>query len=87
LLVVSAYTPRAFVSNKTLDFGSALRFIEGVFNIPEGALGFADARASNDLGNFFDFRHRPRAFATVPAALDANFFINDTTASEPPDND
>jgi hypothetical protein len=87
LLVVSAYTPRAFVSNKVHDFGSMLRFVEGVFNLGEGSLGLADARARNDLSNFFNFRAKPRAFQKVPAPLDANFFINDTRPPEPPDND
>jgi phospholipase C len=87
LLVISAYTPRATVSNETHDFGSMLRFVEGVFNIREGSLGYADARATNDLDIFFDFKKTPRSFQAIPAPLDANFFINDTRPPEPPDND
>ena len=87
LVVVSAYTPPAYVNNDRLDFGSMLRFIQGVFNIPEGSLGFADARADNDLASFFNFRQPPRQFQTIPAAVDADFFIHDKRPPEPPDND
>jgi len=87
MIVVSAYTPKASVNNSRHDFGSILRFIEGVFDIPEGALKFADARANNDLSAFFNFKAKPRVYQTIPAPLDADFFINDTTPPEPPDDD
>jgi phospholipase C len=87
LLVVSAYTSRAFVSNTRLDFGSILKFVESVFNIPEGSLGFADERATRDLHEFFDFTRPRRNFKTIAAPLDANFFINDKRPPEPPDID
>jgi phospholipase C len=87
LVVVSAYTPPAYVSNDQLDFGSMLRFTQGIFNLGEGSLGFADARANGDLNTFFQFTQSPRPFQTVPARLNADFFINDKTPPEPPDND
>jgi phospholipase C len=87
LLVVSAYTPKGYVSNVTHDFGSILNFIESVFNIREGSLGFADERANGDLREFFRFRRRIRRFRTFQAPLDANFFINDKRPPEPPDTD
>ena len=86
-IVVSAYTPAAYVNNERLDFGSSLRFIEGVFNIPEGALSFADARATSDLSNFFQFTQSPRSFQKIPARFDAEYFIHDKTPPEAPDND
>jgi phospholipase C len=86
-IVVSAYTPPAYVSNDRLDFGSMLRFVEGVFNIPEGALSFADARASSDLSSFFNFNQSPRSFQQIPARLSADFFINDKSPPEPADDD
>jgi len=86
-IVVSAYTPAAYVNNERLDFGSSLRFIEGVFNIPEGALSFADARATSDLSNFFQFTQSPRSFQKIPARFDAEYFIRDKTPPEAPDND
>ena len=87
LLVVSAYTPPAYVSNVPHDFGSILRFIQGVFHIPEGSLGFADERADSDLHLFFDFQRATPAFKVIPAPLDADFFIDDKRPPEPPDND
>jgi phospholipase C len=87
LLVVSAYTPQAYVSNVRYDFGSILKFIERVFNIREGSLEFADQRANGDLHDFFEFGRRARKFQTIKAPLDANFFINDKRPPEPPDTD
>ena len=85
LLVVSAYTPQAFVSNERHDFGSVIRFIEGVLGLSEGALNFSDARATTDLNEFFNFRMQPRPFQTVHAPLDAHYFLTDTRIPEPPD--
>ena len=87
LIVVSAYTPKAYVNNVRHDFGSILRFIEFTFDIPEGALSFADARASGDLQAFFNFQDPIRKFESIKSPLDANFFVKDTRPPEPPDND
>ena len=75
LVVISAYTPAGFISNERHDFGSILRMIEGVNHIPEGKLGFADARATTDLREFFP-RTSPRAYSFVPAEKDASFFLS-----------
>jgi phospholipase C len=88
LIVVSAFTPRHYINNEQPhDFGTILRFIQGVFDLGKGSLGFADARATGDLRGFFRFDRRPRLFHTIMAPLDANFFINDTRTPDPPDND
>jgi phospholipase C len=88
LIVVSAFTPRHYINNEEPhDFGSILRFIQGVFELGKGSLGFADARATGDLEDFFKFNRRPRRFHTIMAPLDANFFLNDTRTPDPPDND
>jgi phospholipase C len=88
LIVVSAFTPRHYINNeKPHDFGSILRFIQGVFDLGKGSLGFADARATGDLRRFFEFDREPRRFSTIMAPLDANFFLNDTRTPDPPDND
>ncbi len=86
LIVVSAYTPVAYVDNNRMDFGTILRFIEHNFGIAEGALNFADARASGNLSEFFNLNQVPRVFQTIPFALDANYFINDTTPPTDPDD-
>jgi phospholipase C len=89
LIVVSAYTPQGYINNSRHDFGSILRGIEGAFHLPggEGALGFADKRATNDLGTFFNLNQAPRKFKTIAAPLKADFFLNDTRPPEPPDTD
>ena len=76
-LVVSAYTPVQYVDNTRMDFGTILRFLEHNYGIAEGALNFADARSTTDLTEFFNLSQVPRVFQTIPARLDANYFIND----------
>jgi phospholipase C len=87
LVVVSAYTPTGLIDNGTYDFGSILRTIQGIYGIPEGALGFADARSSTDLSNFFTGAFRNYTF--VPAVEPASFFLGAAQKGkpEPPDND
>jgi len=87
LIVVSAYTPAAYISNSRHDFGSILRFIEHNFGIPEGELTFADHRARTDLTDFFDLDQPPRPFQRVSAAKDETYFLNDKTVPTDPDDD
>jgi len=86
LLVISAYTPKAYINNNRHDFGSILRFIEHNFGIQEGSLNFADARARNDLTRFFDLNRGPRPFQNISAPKEANFFINDKRPATDPDD-
>src|SRR5260370_6679729 len=88
LIVVSTYIPKGYINNVSPhDFGSILKFVQGVFNIREGALGFADSRANGDLGAFFNFNQKPRPFQKIAAPLNASFFLKDKRPPEPPDND
>jgi phospholipase C len=87
LLFVSAYTPKGIINNARHDFGSILRFVEHNFGVPEGALYFADARASNDLRGFYDLSATARPFHAVAAPLDAAFFLTDTRPAVGPDDD
>ncbi len=87
LIFVSAYTPAAYINNDRHDFGSILRFIEHNFGIQEGSLNFADNRAKNDLTGFYDFTRAPRAFRTIRAPLNANFFLHDPRRATDPDDD
>ncbi len=82
LIVVSAYTPRGYISNSTYDFGSILRTIEGIYGISEGELGFADARSSTDLSTFFTGSFR--SYASVPALEPASFFLGKKAQAGPP---
>jgi phospholipase C len=90
MIVVSAYTNQSYVDNNRYDFGSILRFIEYNFaslGLTEGELGFADSRATTDFTTFFHLDQAPRKFAAIAAPMSADFFINDRTPPEPPDND
>jgi hypothetical protein len=85
--VVSAYSTKVgYISNLKYDFGSIVKAIEGTFGL--GSLGFADARATNDLHDFFDFHHAASAYKTIPAPLEGSFFTKTAaTEVEPPDTD
>lgn len=86
LIVISAYTSAGYINNHRHDFGSVLRFIEANFGIPQGTLNFADARAHNDLSGFFNLSAMPRAFQTIAAPKDANFFLHDKRKATDPDD-
>jgi phospholipase C len=86
LLVVSAYTPPGYIDNTPYDFGTILRTIQGIDSIPEGALGFADKRATTDLRDFFSLT-APRSFQTIPAQHGANYFLTQTGRPMDPDDD
>jgi phospholipase C len=86
LLVVSAYTPAGYIDNAPNDFGSILRMIEGINNLPEGELGFADARSTTDLSGFFTLT-APRTFTTIPAEKSASFFLKYDGGPSAPDED
>jgi phospholipase C len=87
LVVVSAYSRKVgYISNLQYDFGSIVKAIEGIFGL--GTLGFADARATNDLHNFFDFHQTPSIYKPISAPLPASFFIKTaTTEVDAPDTD
>jgi phospholipase C len=84
LIIVSPFAKPAYVSHVTHDFGSILKFIEQNFGLP--SLGYADAPADN-FSDCFDFSQTPLTFQTIPAALDANFFLNDKRSPTDPDDD
>jgi phospholipase C len=84
LIVVSPYAKAAYVSHVTHDFGSILKFIEKNFKL--ATLGYADVRA-DDLSDCFDLSQTPLTFQTIPAALDADHFLNDKRTPTDPDDD
>ncbi|HLJ48993.1 MAG TPA: alkaline phosphatase family protein [Bryobacteraceae bacterium] len=86
LIAVSAYTPKGYINNVRHDFGSILRFVEHNFGIPQGALTFADARATTNLVGFFDLTRTPRDFVPIPAPKTATFFLNDKRKATDPDD-
>jgi phospholipase C len=87
LVVVSAYsTAPGYISNLQYDFGSILKGVEGIFEL--GSLGFADARATNDLHDFFNFNQPATVYKTIPAPLGGSFFLKSAgEEKDPPDSD
>jgi phospholipase C len=88
LIIVSPYAKAAYISHVNHDFGSVLKFVEKVFGLGEidPAVGYADSRA-DDLSDCFDFNQAPLPFTRVPAPFDAQYFLNDKSPPEGPDND
>jgi phospholipase C len=86
LLVISPYAKQGYVSHVTYTLGSILKFIEVTYNLP--SLGYLDQGADSML-DCFAFAKPPRAFKTIPAPLDAAFFIKraQTEPQTDPDDD
>jgi phospholipase C len=88
LIVVSPFARPAFISKKTHDFGSILKFVETMFGLTTVGPGdgYADSRA-DDLSDCFDFNQAPLVFKQVQAPLGADYFLNNPGPPAPPDND
>ena len=84
LIVVSPYAKPGYISHQTHDFGSMLKFIESIYDLP--SLGYADA-AADDLSDCFNFNQTPITFKKITAPLPASFFLNDASPSLDPDDD
>ena len=72
------------MSPVTHDFGSILKFIEEVLQVP--TLGYADTPA-DDLSDCFNLGQSPLPFQFIAAPLDATHFLNDKRLPEGLDND
>jgi phospholipase C len=84
LIVVSPYAKAGYISHRTHDFGSILKFIEKTFTLP--SLGYADAPA-DDLSDCFNFNQTPITFQTINAPLNADYFLNYRGPRTDPDDD
>ncbi len=88
-LIISPYAKKGkghygFVSHTQYEYGSILKFIEQVFNLPyvgKSSDGYTDERA-NSLIDSFDFTQRPRKFTPISSKYPMSRFI-----SEPPSNE
>jgi|SRR5579863_5056971 phospholipase C len=89
LIVVSPYAKAGYISKQTHDFGSILKFIEGVFNLPtiDPNVGFADSYAPDDLSDCFDFSQTPLVFQAISSQYNASHFLNDKRPAVDPDDD
>ena len=88
-LIVSPYSKRGtpsrpYVSHTQYEYGSILRFMEDVFNLPNigpASAGYSDARA-NSLTDSFDFTQQPRPFAPITSKYSREYFLNEPMADE-----
>ena len=84
-MIVSAYTPPVvsgtYVSHTQYEFGSILKFIEG---LRPGQLGTTDARATS-IGDSFDFNQSPHPFTPIPASYSRAYFERQPPSYKPVD--
>jgi len=88
-LIISPYAKRNYVSHTQYEFGSILKFIEGVFGLSHlgpPSQGYTDGRA-NGLHNAFNFTQSPRAFKPIPAKYSAEHFLREPPSNEPVDTE
>ncbi len=83
LIVVSPYAKRGAVVHTQYEFGSLLRFTEGVFGLRP--LSVSDRRANN-LIECFDFNQEGRPFTRISAPYGAGYFLVHPSSYVPPDN-
>jgi phospholipase C len=79
LIVISAYTPKGYISTKQHEFGSILKYTEENFGL--GSLGTTDERSDN-LSDCFNYKMTPRRFVPIASSENASYFIHlkpDTT--------
>ncbi|HZZ65173.1 MAG TPA: alkaline phosphatase family protein [Candidatus Baltobacteraceae bacterium] len=81
LLVVSKWSKHGYVSKTTHEFGSILRFIEGVYGLP--SLGTRDV-VSDDLVDCFNFNQTPAPFKPITLNMPLNITTlqSDTRAND-----
>jgi phospholipase C len=84
LLIISPYARKGYVSHTHYEHGSILKFVEETFGMP--ALAKSDKRATAPA-DAFDFNQSPRKFVTIRAKYDANYFLNQSLDTRPPDTD
>jgi phospholipase C len=90
-IIISPYAKTHAILHTQFEFGSVLKFVEQVFNLPAlGAknfgYGYTDTRATSILGAF-DFTQKPRAFVTIPAKYPAARFLHERPSLVPPDDE
>lgn len=84
MIVISPYAKQGYVTHVQYEFGSVVKFIENVFNLP--SLGSSDKRA-NGLSDAFNFSQQPRAFQKIPTIYPPSYFLHRAPKYGPPDDD
>jgi phospholipase C len=91
-LIISPYTKvgtssQSYVSHTQYEFGSILKFIEQVFNLPPigpASQGYSDVRAKSIVDSF-DFSQQPRPFTPFTTKYPMSYFLNEPPSDEPVD--
>lgn len=83
LIVISPYAKRGYVSHRTHEFGSILRFAETAFGLDPLA---ASDRRADALEDCFDFSAPPRPFKPIPAPHPREWFERLAPSNRPPDD-
>jgi phospholipase C len=83
-IIISPYVRKGYVSHRTYEFGSVLKFIEETFGV--GSLGTTDVRAKS-LSDSFDFAQKARPFEEIKTTVPASYFLNAPQSRKAPDDD
>jgi phospholipase C len=88
MIVVSPFAKNNYVSHVQYESTSIVRFIEDNFGLP--TMTQADARATDPLGDCFNFplrRHAGRRFTRIAAPYSRRFFLHQRPSTRAPDDD
>ncbi|MGC1381157.1 MAG: alkaline phosphatase family protein [Candidatus Baltobacteraceae bacterium] len=91
-LIISPYAKEGssgpgYVSHTQYEFGSILKFIEQVYNLPpigSSSNGYTDQRA-NSIVDSFDFTQQPRPFVPIASKYKMSRFLREPPSDEPVD--
>ncbi|MBV8375224.1 MAG: hypothetical protein JO302_06910 [Candidatus Eremiobacteraeota bacterium] len=88
-MIISPYAREHYVSHTQYEFGSILRFIEEVFDLPPigpTSAGYTDMRATSIVDSF-DFRQKPRHYHHIDAPDSKEYFLSQRPSGQPPDSE
>lgn len=94
-LIISPYARETspshpgYVSHTHYEFGSILKFIEEVYNLPpigSTSNGYTDTRA-NSLDDAFDFTQAPRPFKRIRSKYSSSLFLHEPPSTGPVDTE
>jgi len=83
-IIVSPYARKHFVTHTQHEYGSIVRFVEGVFGLP--SLGVTDVRAAG-MDDAFDFSVPGSPFAQVRTPHGPGYILTEPPSVQPPDDD
>jgi phospholipase C len=86
---IAARSKAGYISHTQYEFGSILKFVEQVFDLPPlgpASEGFTDTRAASMLDTL-DFTQPPRAFTPIRAPYPTSTFLNERPSYIPPDSE